>query len=65
MDGRLAVEMGIVNLPTMILVDKDGKVVANEIHAVQLENELAKIFKEGVGNARNTAPKSTNKKSTK
>ena len=27
--------------------------------------ELAKIFKEGVGNARNTAPKSTNKKSTK
>jgi len=63
MDGRLALEMGIVNLPTMILVDKDGKVIANEMHAVQLESELAKQFKESTGSARKASVKS-DKKST-
>ena len=64
MDGRLALELGIVNLPTMLLIDKDGKVIANEIHSVQLDSELAKIYKEPVGNARNPSPKGV-KKSTK
>jgi thiol-disulfide isomerase/thioredoxin len=64
MDGRLALEMGIVNLPTMILVDKDGKVIANEMHAVQLESELSKLFKESTGSARKASAKS-DKKSTK
>ena len=40
LDSRLANEMGILNLPTMILIDKKGKVANRNIHVTQLESEL-------------------------
>lgn len=61
MEGRLAHEMGIINLPTMILVDKDGKVISRDIHTAQLESELAKLIKQPVGNARKPTTKGATK----
>ncbi len=40
LDSRLANEMGILTLPTMILIDDKGKVVNRNIHITELENEL-------------------------
>lgn len=34
MDGRLAEGFGIISLPTMILVDEDGKVVDNDVRSI-------------------------------
>jgi hypothetical protein len=34
--------MGIFTLPTMILVDKQGKVLNRSIHAGELDDELGK-----------------------
>lgn len=45
LDGRLANELGVLTLPTMILVDQDGKVVDRNIHVSQLETELKKRLK--------------------
>ncbi len=45
LSNRLANEMGILTLPTMILVDKDGKVVNRSIHAIDLDNELKNMLK--------------------
>ena len=45
LDSRLANEMGILTLPTMILIDKTGQVVRRNIHAGELEAELAKLVK--------------------
>jgi thiol-disulfide isomerase/thioredoxin len=42
LDSRLANELGILTLPTMILVDKEGKVLNRNIHAGELDEELAK-----------------------
>lgn len=42
LDSRLATELGILTLPTMILVDKDGKVLNRNIHAAELDEELGK-----------------------
>ncbi len=42
LDGRLANEMGILTLPTMLLVDKQGRVVNRSIHMGELEDELKK-----------------------
>jgi len=42
LDSRLATELGIVTLPTMILVDAEGKVLNRSIYAAELEQELAK-----------------------
>ena len=43
LDSRPAVEMGILTLPTMILVDQDGKVVNRNISVTELANELKKL----------------------
>jgi thiol-disulfide isomerase/thioredoxin len=40
LDSRLANEMGILTLPTMILIDSSGKVVDRNIHVSALETEL-------------------------
>jgi len=40
LDSRLANEMGILTLPTMILVGKDGKVVNRSVHITELEREV-------------------------
>jgi thiol-disulfide isomerase/thioredoxin len=42
LDSRLATELGIITLPTMILVDGQGKVLNRSIHAGELDDELAK-----------------------
>ncbi|MEZ6072952.1 MAG: thioredoxin-like domain-containing protein [Pirellulales bacterium] len=42
LDGRLANEMGILTLPTMLLVDQSGKVVNRNIHITELDGELQK-----------------------
>jgi len=42
LDGRLATELGIITLPTMILIDGQGKVLNRGIHAGELDDELAK-----------------------
>lgn len=43
LDSRLANEMGIVTLPTMILVDKDGRVLKRSVYAQELESELKSL----------------------
>lgn len=43
LDSRFANELGIQTLPTMILVDKQGKVVNRNIRAQELESELKKL----------------------
>ena len=45
MDSPLANQMGIQTLPTMILVDKTGKVIRRNVHVGELEGELEKLFK--------------------
>jgi len=45
MESRLATEMGILTLPTKILVDENGKVVSRNVHVAQLEAELKKRLK--------------------
>jgi thiol-disulfide isomerase/thioredoxin len=42
LDSRLAQELGIMTLPTMILVDKEGKVLNRNIHVSELDDELSK-----------------------
>ncbi len=45
MEGRLAAEFGIISLPTMFLVDAEGKVVNRNIRtAAELQRELEKVF---------------------
>jgi thiol-disulfide isomerase/thioredoxin len=43
--NRLANEMGIVTLPVMILVDKNGQVVNRNSHVSELETEIKKLLK--------------------
>lgn len=45
MDSRLANEFGILTLPTMVLIDKNGVVVRRSIHASELDGELSKLLK--------------------
>jgi hypothetical protein len=45
MESRLANQLGIMTLPTMILIDKNGKVVRRNIHAAELDGELSKLLK--------------------
>jgi thiol-disulfide isomerase/thioredoxin len=42
LDGRFATEMGILTLPTMILIGKDGKVLNRNIYAGELDTELSR-----------------------
>ena len=44
-DGKLANEMGVMTLPMMLLVDRDGKVVRNNIQAAELDAELTRLQK--------------------
>ncbi len=45
LDSRFANELGIQTLPTMILVDKQGKVANRNVRAQELEGELKKLLK--------------------
>jgi thiol-disulfide isomerase/thioredoxin len=42
LDSRFATEMGILTLPTMILVDRENRVINRNIHAAELDAELSK-----------------------
>ena len=45
MESRLAVEYGIISLPTMILVDPEGKVANRNIRsAAEVEKQLDKVL---------------------
>ena len=43
--SRLANDLGVHTLPTMILIDKHGKLISGNIHAGGLEAELKKLLK--------------------
>ncbi len=45
LESRFATEMGIQTLPTMILIDKQGKVVDRNIRAQELQTEVVKLMK--------------------
>ncbi|MCO6456439.1 MAG: redoxin domain-containing protein [Pirellulaceae bacterium] len=45
LDGRLANELGVVTLPTMLLIGADGNVLNRSIHAAELETELEKLLR--------------------
>ena len=45
MDGRLANEMGILTVPTILLVDPTGKVVNRSVHISGLSEELGNLVK--------------------
>ncbi len=45
LESRLANELGVLTLPTMILVDPSGKVINRSIHVGELESELKKRLK--------------------
>lgn len=45
LEGRLAAELGILTLPTMILVGKDGRVINRNVHAGELDAELKKLLR--------------------
>ncbi|MHB8899141.1 MAG: thioredoxin-like domain-containing protein [Thermoguttaceae bacterium] len=45
LDSRPASELGIHMLPTMILVDQEGRVVNRNIHVAELDSELRKLIR--------------------
>lgn len=47
LDGRLANEMGILTLPTMLLIDGNGRVVNRNLHISELEAEVKKYTSAG------------------
>jgi thiol-disulfide isomerase/thioredoxin len=44
LDSRPANELGILTLPTMILVDQQGRVVNRNVQAAELESEIRKLL---------------------
>ena len=45
LESRLSTELGVLTLPTMLLLDQQGKVVNRNIHATQVEPELKSRLK--------------------
>lgn len=45
MDNRLATELGVLTLPTMLLIDKDGKVLRRDLHATDVDAELKRLLR--------------------
>jgi thiol-disulfide isomerase/thioredoxin len=46
LDGRLANELGVLTLPTMLLIDKRGKVVNRNLSIAELETEVKKYLQQ-------------------
>jgi len=42
LDSRLATSLGVLTLPAMLLIDKDGTVISRNMNTGELENELQK-----------------------
>jgi thiol-disulfide isomerase/thioredoxin len=45
LESRPAVELGVLTLPTMILVDQEGRVVNRNVSAAELEGEVKKLIR--------------------
>ena len=45
MESRPALELGILTLPTMILLDQEGKVVSRNMGTTELEGELKRLIR--------------------
>ena len=45
LDGALATNLGVLTLPTMILVGKDGRVLNRSVNAGELDAELKKVLR--------------------
>ena len=45
MQGRLATQMGILIVPTIMLVDKDGKVVHRGLHITEVDREVGTLVR--------------------
>ncbi len=45
LDGRPANALGIVTVPTMILLDQQGKVVDRSVSITELESQLKKLIR--------------------
>ncbi len=45
LESRLANELGVVTLPTMLLIDKTGRVARRNIHSGELETEVTRLQK--------------------
>ena len=43
-DSHLATDMGVVTVPLMVLVGRDGRVVSSNIRAEEIEGELKKML---------------------
>ena len=43
-ESRLATELGVLTLPTMILLDKQGRVVSYNLHGGDLDSQLRKLL---------------------
>lgn len=51
LEGRLANEMGVMNLPLMVLVDQNGNVVNNNIHVAELDAALTRLVQPAANTA--------------
>ena len=45
LDGRLANELGILTLPTMLLIGDDGKVAERSLHAAEVDEKVGELLK--------------------
>ena len=45
MESRPALELGIMTLPTMLLIDQEGKVVNRNVGATEIEGELKRLIR--------------------
>ena len=45
LDSHLANELGILTLPTMLLIDKSGRVVRRNVHSAELKAEIERLLK--------------------
>jgi thiol-disulfide isomerase/thioredoxin len=43
-ESRLATELGVLTLPTMLLIDKQGRLVSYDLHGDDLDAELRKLL---------------------
>jgi thiol-disulfide isomerase/thioredoxin len=50
LDSRLANELGVLTLPTMLLIDPEGKVVNRGINAAEIERELKALMQQTADN---------------
>jgi hypothetical protein len=45
LDSDLANQLGVLTLPTMYLIDSNGRVVRESLHISELDAELSKLLR--------------------